>query len=748
MANIDNSDQRATVAGTADNDNIYNSGAYSTINAADGDDSIDNFASNVVIYAGEGNNGVYNRGRTYVTIESGSGNDEINSYSSRTLIRSGAGDDYINGADGKLVTINSGNGNDTIIANSQDSSINSGNGNDLIYLTGASNTVLGGKGSDTIIAGRYTDTFEYSTGDGNDVILNYKNNDRVAIASGAVSNATVSGNDFILYVGNGSLTIKDSLDKEVRVINSYNKVIYFYPKEYINSNINSGTIKGSDSNDVINNGTKPGAYNYGNNATIEAAGGRDKITNKGTNVYIDAGTGNDTINNTGSGTTIVGAAGNDSIKTKGSYVIVDGGEGNDRIFNDTNSSHVTLNGGVGSDTLYNYSSYALVNGDDDNDYIYNGTKGINSTLNGGIGDDKIRNAGAADVSITGGTGNDSIYSNGNNVTINAGTGDDTIRLLNHNNNIIQYAAGDGQDVIYGYKSNDTVQLTSGSVIGTMLYGSDFVLILDSDNYLRFRNFKGKDKNVIVTAGDSVTTYSTTEITFPEGITATNKSKTAVAVAPPFEGTINLNYFANVKDVDASQSDCAVAVIGNDKANVFKAGSGGGTLTGGKGSDVFYCGSGEDVLFYSKGDDNDVIYNYESGQDSIQLSSDVSVSKVLVRGNHVTLYFEGGGSIKVRDAKGKALTIVENGSTGTYTFTKDVNGLIDTTTTDTVSSAYMERPWLGEESNFNFDDLSSLMYLSNKAKNDNPSGELPLNDVYTPTVVNQYSVSVGSFSRNN
>ena len=747
VADINNADKKATITGTADDDNIYNSGSYSTINAAAGDDSIDNFGSHVIINAGDGNDGIYSKGKTNVTVDAGAGNDYITNYSSFTLLRSGADDDYIYSAGGNHVTIEGGAGSDTVVSASQNAYINGGAGNDIIYITGVDNTVRGGKGNDTMIGSRYTDTFVYANGDGTDVITDYKANDRIKIeaGSGSISSASVSGNDFIIYVGNGSLTIQNALNKRIKLIDDNKKITYLNPAEYIESNINSGSITGSETNDVINNGNTPGAYNFGNNATISALGGNDKITNKGTNVYIDAGTGNDTINNTGSGTTVIGAAGNDSIKTKGSYVIVDGDDGNDIIYNNTNSSYVTLNGGAGSDTLRNYSSYVLINGDDDNDYIYNSAKATNSTLNGGSGNNKIRNAGAADVLITSGAGDDYICSNGKNVTINAGAGDDTINLLNSANNIIQYAEGDGKDVIYGYKSNDTVQLTSGSVAYTMLYGSDFVLVIDSDNYLRFRNFKGSDKNVIVTTGDSVDTYSTNMVTFPEGITATNKSKTSVVVGPPFEGTINLNYFADVKDVDASQSECAVAVIGNDKANIFKASSNGGTLTGGKGNDVFYCGSGEDVLIYSKDDDSDVIYNYESGQDSIQLSSDISVSKVLVRGNHVTLYFDGGGSVKVRDAKGKALTIVESGTTNTYTFTKDTNGLTDTT--DTITSAYMERPWLGEESNFNFDDLSSLMYLSNKTTNDNPSGELSLNNLYSPNKINQYSVSVGSFSRN-
>ena len=738
MANINNADKKAIITGTADNDNIYNSGAYSTITAAAGDDSIDNLASNVVINAGDGNDGIYNKGKTKVTIDAGDGNDEINSYSSITIIRGGTGDDYISTSNGNHVTINGGDGSDTIVSSSQRASINGDAGDDIIYVNASGNTIRGGKGSDTIIGSRYADTFVYVKGDGNDVFTNYQVNDLIKIESGKMSSASVSGNDFIIYVGNGSLTIQDALNKRVKLIDDYKKITYLNPADYVESNINEGSIKGSDTNDTINNGNNPGGYNFGDNATIDAAGGNDKITNKGLNVYIDAGTGNDTINNTGSGTTIIGAAGNDSIKTKGNNVSVNGGDGKDYIYNYVNSNYVTLNGDSGNDKIYNYGANALVSGNDEDDYIYNGIKAANSTLNGGEGNDSIRNAGAADVLIIGGPGNDSLYSTGNNVTINGGIGDDIVRV-NAGNHLMQYAEGDGNDTIFGYKTKDTINITSGSITSHTVKGNDVILYISTGS-ITLKNTKNK-KITIADSDGSVTSQIYAE-EFPEGIVP-NKTKTAVTVSPPFEGTFDLNDYPNIKNVDASQSDCSVVVIGNDRANIFKAGSGGGTLDGGKGNDILYGGSGADMLIYSQGGGSDVIYNYESGQDSIQLTSDVTVSKVSVRGNHVTLYFEGGGSIKVRDAKGKALTIEENGSTGTYTFTKDTNGL-----SDTLESAYMEKTLLEVDDKFNTNDIDSFFYLSSNKIKDNPSGELSFNNRYSfGSTINQFSASVGSFSKN-
>ena len=755
MANKNNANQYATITGTTDSYNVYNSGAYSTITLGTGDDTIDNLAIGVKIFAGSGNDGICNKGKTKITVDAGAGDDIINNYySSYTVLRGETGNDSINLVGGNYITVEGGDGSDTIIAACSKSSIHSGDGDDIISIVGSANTIIGGAGNDTLSGSRYTDTFLYADGDGDDVIINYGNSDRIKIVHGEMSGASIDGTDVILFVGDGSLKLQDSVDKEIKLIDDYMRITYVNPTDYLTSSINQGSIRGSEINDVIKNGVKPGGYNFGDNATIEALGGNDKIINKGCNVYIDAGAGKDTIDNNGSGTTIIGAAGNDSIRTKGSYVNVDGGEGSDYIYSYIKSENVTLTGGAGNDRIYNYGAEALVNGGDDDDFIINGNKGTGSALNGGAGDDKIRNAGASDVMISGGAGDDSLCSsNGKNVTINAGTGDDTIRVTT-GYNLIQYASGDGDDVIYGYKTTDTIQITSGSITDIWGVGSDLVFFV-GDEYIQLKNVKNK-KITIADANGEVTTEYYNGLLLPDGVTSTNRTDTSFAVAPPYEGTLNLTPLINVKTVDASQSDCSLAVIGNNKANVFRASSGGGTLEGGKGNDILYCNSGADMMIYSKGDGNDVIYNYESGQDSIQLTSDVTVSKVTVRGKDVTMYFEGGGSIKVRDATGKAITIDENGNVGTYTFTKSTtNGLISDTvassTDDNIeaANAYTERFWFAEDDNFDTKSLDLLINLSANAIKNNSKYELSLNKLYNiasaTDMVNSCSASIGSFS---
>lgn len=74
-----------------------------------------------------------------------------------------------------------------------------------------------------------------------------------------------------------------------------------------------------------------------------------------------------------------------------------------------------------------------------------------------------------------------------------------------------------------------------------------------------------------------------------------------------------------------------------------------------GNDTLYGGSGKDVFFYASGEGNDVIADFIKN-DKIHLTSG-SIKKVTKSGNDVTFKI-GNGSIKVQNAKGKEITIVD------------------------------------------------------------------------------------------
>ena len=301
------------------NNLIRNGGSNVSINAGDGDDYISSDGSNVSINAGDGNNFIYNGHGDGISINAGTGNDSnTNDEGVNALINAGDGADSIRNF-AYNVTINAGDGNDTItnyrsavdskaatnvdinagagndsIDNSGDSvSIDAGDGDDTITTSGANVTVTGGKGDDSITTSGANVTFTYNDGDGLDTVYGFNATSTLKIGgdTGTYSTQT-SGNDIVVTVGDGSITLKDA------------------------ASLSSVNISGKEVNPLLITLTED-ADTYSNSvegATIQALGGDDTITNSGDNVSISGGDGDDSITNEAvEDVTITTGAGNDTI---------------------------------------------------------------------------------------------------------------------------------------------------------------------------------------------------------------------------------------------------------------------------------------------------------------------------------------------------------------------------------------------------------------------------------------------------
>lgn len=252
MAKFDNKYSDTVVTGTNGNDYINNGGKNSTINALNGNDTIDN--------------------------------NYINGNSDDVLINCGDGNDYVYNT-GSNVTISGGAGNDTI------ENLSGYEKYEYHRYYGLNATIDGGAGDDLISLASYSTEhlIKYSAGDGNDTIVNINAMDTVEIAASSYSSVR-SGNDIIVKVGDGSITLVDGMNRSV----------------YIET-VEPPHDLTTDGDDSINN-TIDGAI-------INALGGKDTITNSGENVSINGGAGNDLVNNNAAqNVTINTAEGNDTIK--------------------------------------------------------------------------------------------------------------------------------------------------------------------------------------------------------------------------------------------------------------------------------------------------------------------------------------------------------------------------------------------------------------------------------------------------
>ena len=389
-----------------------------------------------VVYAKGGHDTVYNYSHDNVTILGGEGNDSLMSYSSsNSSIFGGNGNDkiYSTGANATLI---GGSDNDSIHNDGDSATIFGGSGDDSISAYGDNLTISGGTGKDRISLSSYYSSaiIKYSSGDGYDTIINFNSNDTLQIAGGSYTTSE-SGNNVIVKVGSGSITLADAKGKTLNIKgvsggggNGKGKVITNYT--------DGEFIVGSSKGDSV--------YNYASEVTISTGKGNDTITNFLYNSSINSGSGNDSIGlGTGGYITVKAGTGSDTIIGTPSHSKIYGEKGNDFIHAGNGESYVTVKGGSGKDTISVYCNY--------------------SVFEGGKGNDKI-----------------------------------TLSLDSYNN-VVKYAKGDGKDTVVGFNSDDTLHITKGSYkVSTknndviVKVGSGSITLKDAKGQqISIKNSKGK-----------------------------------------------------------------------------------------------------------------------------------------------------------------------------------------------------------------------------------------------------------------
>lgn len=442
-------------------DLIYNHGDQNTIDTGAGNDSVNNSdGSNLSIITGTGQDYIESFGDSN-TINSGEDDDVINNIGNLSSVNADLGDDYIENF-GDSNTVNSGEGLDYILNVGNKNFISSGTDDDIIEIFGEFNTIIAGAGDDFINLGESSNIIEYTETDGNDIIEGFDITSSLSISGNSYSTQE-NGSDIIVVVGNSSISL-----------------------------IGAATLS------TLNiNGTLAPDTTHDNPKIITLTEGNDTHHNTTSGVKINALGGNDSILNgeintsSGKDVSIFGEAGDDTIYNHAENVTINGGSGNDSIHN--TADNVTIDGGAGSDTIYHrFGRNVLIYGGDGDDSIYNPLDKV--TIDGGAGDDTIRNT-DENVSLVGGEGNDTIinvvvyygstlptYSN--HITVNGGKGNDLISLAGNDNkssmNAIQYTAGDGNDIIYGFNESDTLTITDGSYSSTKS-GNDVIVTIGENN---------------------------------------------------------------------------------------------------------------------------------------------------------------------------------------------------------------------------------------------------------------------------
>ena len=690
-------------------DTITNTGANVSIAAGDGNDLITNSGSNVTAGGGAGNDTINNAAVYQYT----SGNDVLTAYvegdtiqllndtlasvsinGSDAIVSAGSGSILLKDAASKKITTRDKNGNvvskyytgrnisnstasttpelteyaDTITNTGANVSIEAGSGADSIRTGGSNAYVDGGAGNDFIDNEGWRVTL--LGGGGNDKIKNSGAN--VSIDGG-------NGTDSIVNIGAGVTIDGGDGNDTIDLGNGGNNVFKISDGNDVLSNLNANDMinlggntiagwafgTGNNGNDVIltigeNRLTLKNArskrVNYGN-GTSEVYGSAN-IENAADNITLKTNDGTDTITNT------YELSGN-SVKSGGANVFIDAGTGNDLLIN--HGENVTIDAGSGNDTIRNTHT----------------TANLSATLNATLRADK--------ASIYGGVGNDYIENDAKKVTVRGGTGNDTI-VGTGAGMMIEYADGDGNDVITNYNSADTINIVSGTIskatTGSGTNAPDVILTV-GDGSITIKDARSKKLNII--AGGTLMS------TIPSPIcTSTSKANATVTTGAYDDSITNSGKSANISsgagnDTIINAAKGSLSAIDAGEGNDYISNEGNRvTLEGGAGKDKIE-NSGASVSV-DAGDGADSISN--SGN-RVTLLGGASADTILNTGDRVSIY-SGAGNDSISDA-GVNTTIyggkgndtinrsnAENGALYLYAYSHGDDVLMNFSEYDTIS----------------------------------------------------------------
>ena len=330
-----------------------------------------------------------------------------------------------------MATFFGGSGDDSATGTNNKDTLEGNAGNDSLYGLGDRDSLSGGDGNDQLFGGDDRDTLFGGAGNdlldggtGNDGLFGEAGADRFSL-TGSFGDDTISGGE--------ADSATDTIDASALASGVTVSV----------TSAEAGTI-------FITSASANTASFTGTEAFV-LTGSTDSFTatNAGASVVVDAGAGNDTVFGSGVNDTISGGLGSDNLF---------GGAGNDTVHDEFAGNGAaggadTVDLGAGNDIYIGSGT-----GAGDTDLIYGGTGNDTITTEGGI--DTVYGGDGNDV-IT--AGNDTLATNGDSLFGDAGN--DTISGGNTNDTITggldadSLSGNGGNDLIYGGGSTSSIGAT-------------------------------------------------------------------------------------------------------------------------------------------------------------------------------------------------------------------------------------------------------------------------------------------------
>ncbi|MBU2168432.1 MAG: hypothetical protein KKF88_11405 [Alphaproteobacteria bacterium] len=641
--------------GAGGDDELFGAEGNDTLNGGDGDDYLVGEEGSDTLRGGDGDDTLYaafhrNTSRT----DAGStnrlfgegGNDILVGGDGKDIMDGGAGDDVFDSrADDSAVggdEMYGGAGNDYFRLEADFA--DGGAGDDYFYLGQVGSTVAGGSGADVFRIYAGVNTPNLASGTVN-LILDFSLNelDRLDYSHlssgnanlgfrGAVDNAGFdliwgarysSNDDLTTGVGqmwtwfDGTYTwLMTDVDLDGR-LSAPDYFLAFLgqpsikPNAFTEGSLDSlmGTMdadqwSGTDDHEVF--------YGLAGNDTLDGSGGADELYGGAGDDSLHGGTNNDVLDGGTGRDRMYGGAGNDHyiVDTQADLIFENADEGYDRV---TASTGFYLYDGVEELTLSSDAgdTYGVGNGLDN--YLV-GNSGANLLL-GGEGHD----------TLLGGSGNDSLFGEAGDDRL---FGDDGIDFL---------VGGDGNDVLKGGVGADALYGGNGDDIlwGGGSFDTDILVGGEGNDILRGDSRQADYDLLDGDAGDDLYWVDTgDDLTF-EDVGGGNDTVYADVRVP----NAGVYLYANVENLIlvgttafGVGNDLDNLMVGSSSDNWLLGGDGDDVMTGGAGNDVLFGEAGADVFVFERGTGGDVIGDFTSGEDRIDLRDHGFTSFEQIAGN--------------------------------------------------------------------------------------------------------------------
>ena len=417
------------------------------------------------------------------------------------------------------------------------------------------------------------------------------------------------------------------------------------------------TILGTSLDDVLVAG--------GGNDTVYGGAGNDFIDGGTGNDWIDGGNGHDTLLGGAGDDRILGGIGNDSLSGGGGNDTLEGGEGADTLIGGDGDD--LLLGGGGSDILVGGSGFDTMDGGEGTDLYYIDAGDV-VTDTGSVGYDtaQVLSAAGQFITMTGWSGVERVDGNAGNDRLDASMltaamflfgqdGDDTVIGGAGNDTIL---GGNGDDLLWGGAGNDILQGGPGNDTFYGGAGDDLFYV-------------GEPGDVVADGGDG---FDVVLINAPGGLAIEVGTWIGVERFVGFTGADRIDATGSVLDLilaGGAGNDTLIGGAGRDTLyggegddtlmggggnDALIGGAGADRLEGGAGDDFLLGGAGADVFVFGEGFGRDVVKDFVSGLDRLDLSGIAGVTGL---GDLVITTGGGNTVIALAAGGGDAITLADH-----------------------------------------------------------------------------------------